>query len=169
IQIRNNFKVYLPRKGKDVKVFWLFNHLKTGEYYHYPHIIRLGNQLCYLSGGKIVERDKGKTFLIIVSFNKPELAQENYEKRWQIETCFRAMKTSGFNIEKTHLNQIDRVEKLLLLVMIAFVWCYTVGIYLNDEVKKIEIKAHGREAKSIFKYGLDYICQVLLNHSDKQN
>lgn len=168
IRIRNNFKVYVPRKNKEVKAFWLFNHLSIGEYYNYPHIIRLGNQLCYLSGEKIIEKDKGRTFLIIVSFNKPEYAKENYAKRWQIETCIKAMKTSGFNIEKTHLNQIDRVEKLLLLVMIAFVWSYKVGIYLNAQVRKIEVKAHGRKAKSIFKYGLDYICQVLLNPNNKE-
>ncbi len=106
--------------------------------------------------------------LSIVSFNKPELAKENYAKRWQIETCFRAMKTSGFNVEKTHLNQIDRVEKLLLLVMIALVWCYKVGIHLNEQVRKIVVNNHGRKAKSIFKYGLDYICQVLLSPNNKE-
>ncbi len=32
--------------------------------------------------------------------------------------CFNAMKSSGFDIENTHLNKIDRIEKLILLVMI---------------------------------------------------
>ncbi len=163
IRIRNNFRVFVPEKGKEVKASWLFNHLKMGEYYIYPKIVRLGSQLCYLSGEKIIEKDKGKTFLIIVSFNKPEAGKEQYAKRWQIETCFRAMKTSGFNIEKTHLTQVDRIEKLLLLVMIAFIWCYKTGIYIDEYVRKVKIKAHGRKAKSLFKYGLDYICQVFLN------
>ncbi len=157
----------MPRKNKEEKVLWLFNHLKVGQYYTYPHILRLGNQWCYLSGERIIEKGKGQTFMIIISFNKPEQAKEYYAKRWQIETCFKAMKTSGFNIEKTHLNQIHRVEKLLLLVMVAFIWCYRVGIYLDTKVKKIRVKAHGRKAKSLFKYGLDYICQILLNQNNE--
>jgi len=72
------------------------------------------------------------------------------------------MKGSGFNLEATHLNKIERVEKLVLLVMIAFVWCYKVGIYRHEQ-NPIKIKKHGRKAKSIFKYGLSYIASYLLN------
>lgn len=46
--------------------------------------------------------------------------------------CFKAMKSSGFDIEKTHLQDIQRIEKLVLLIMIAFVWCYKVDIYLHQ-------------------------------------
>lgn len=165
IRIRNNFKVYLPRKGKELKVSWLFNTLKMNEYYSYPHIVKIGNQLCYLSGEKIIEKGKGKSFLIIISFNQPEEAKDYYAKRWQIETCFKAMKSSGFNIEKTHLKEIERVEKLVLLVMIAYLWCYKVGIHIDENIKKIKQKKHGRNAKSFVKYGLDYISQVLLNYN----
>ena len=45
-------------------------------------------------------------FLIIVWFNKPEKALQVYKEAWQIEMCFKAMKSSGFDIEKTHLQDI---------------------------------------------------------------
>ena len=163
IRIRNNFKIFLPHKNKEIKVSWLFNSLKTGEFLHYRRIIRMGTQLCYISGCKVNCKDNRTGFLIIVSFNKPEQAQINYKDRWQIETCFRAMKTSGFDIEKTHLQNIERIEKLILIVMIAFVWCYKTGIFIHENIKKIEIKKHGRKATSIFKCGLSYIANVLLN------
>jgi hypothetical protein len=76
--------------------------------------------------------------------------------------CFKAMKSSGFDIEKTHLTKPDRIEKLILLLMIAFVWCYKVGIHLH-QLKPIKIKKHGRKAITIFKYGLNYIANYLLN------
>jgi hypothetical protein len=41
------------------------------------------------------------------------------------------MKSSGFDIEKTHLQDIQRIEKLILLEMIAFVWCYKIGKQLH--------------------------------------
>ena len=67
--------------------------------------------------------------------------------------CFKALKSSGFDLENTHLTDIDRIQKLVGLVMIAFIWCYKVGIYLH-EIRPIKIKIHGRKAKSIFKYGV---------------
>ena len=80
--------------------------------------------------------------------------------------CFKAMKSSGFDIEKTHLKNIERIEKLILLIMIAFVWCYKTGIYLH-QIKPIEIKKHGRKAKSIFKNGLSFIASILLNNENQ--
>lgn len=167
IRIRNNFKVFQPQKNKEVKAFWLFNHLKINQFLHYHKIVRIGTQLCYISGSRVKSKNGKPEFLIIVSFNKPDQAQINYKQRWQIETCFRAMKSSGFDIEKTHLNEIQRIEKLVLLIMIAFVWCYKTGIYLHEKVRKIPIKKHGRKAKSIFKYGLSFIANVLANPSNQ--
>ena len=165
IRIRKNFMVYLPDKNKTVKAFWLFNDLKVGQYKEYHKIISLNGELCYISGCKLY---KGE-FLILISFNKPQQAKEDYKQRWQIEMCFKAMKSSGFDIEKTHLQEIERIEKLILLVMIAFVWCYKVGIYLHLNIKPITIKKHGRKAKTIFKYGLDYIANTLLNALNQTN
>jgi len=76
--------------------------------------------------------------------------------------CFKAMKSSGYDLEKTHLQDIERLEKLILMVTIAFIWCYKTGIYLHA-IKAIPIKNHGRKAKSIFKYGLSVVANVLLN------
>ncbi|QMU62944.1 MAG: IS4 family transposase [Flavobacteriaceae bacterium] len=168
IRIRNNFKVELPDKNKTIKVFHLFNPHKINEFVYYPKIVRVNGQLCFLSGCKLYPKNGKPDFLIIVSFNAPDKAFEQYKERWQIEMCFKAMKASGFDIENTHLQDIKRIEKLVLLVMMAFVWCYKVGIYLH-QIKPIKIKKHGRMAKSIFKYGLDYIASVLLNPVNQNN
>jgi hypothetical protein len=168
IRIRSNFKVFLLHKNKEIKVSHLFNRFKINEFTYYNKIVRINGQLCYLSGCKLNNRNAKQEFLIIVSFNKPEKAQEYYQKRWQIEMCFKAMKSSGFDIEKTHLQDIQRIEKLILLVMIAFVWCYKVGIYLH-QINPITIKKHGRKAKSIFKYGLNFLAGILLNNQSQPN
>jgi len=161
IRIRNNFTFYSYQKQSEIKVFRLFNNLKVGEFYHYPKIVELHGQRCYLSGTKTIDRKGKMEFLIIVSFNKPEQAMEYYKQRWQIETLFRGLKSSGFNIEDTHVTDLDRLEKLFSLTMIAFVWCYKIGDHLDDNVKRIIIKQHGRRAVSVFKYGLDYLSKFL--------
>ncbi|GAA3563741.1 IS4 family transposase [Snuella lapsa] len=113
IRIRNNFKVFLPHKNKTIKASHLFNRFKVNEFVHYNKIVRVNGALCYLSGCKLGNNSRKQDFLIIVSFNKPEKAQQDYKQRWQIEMCFKAMKSSGFDIEKTHLKDIDRIEKLI--------------------------------------------------------
>jgi len=162
IRIRNNFKIYSYQKKAVIKAFWLFNNLKVGEFYHYPKIVELHGQKCYLSGSKTIDRNGKMEFLIIVSFNKPEQAMAYYKQRWQIETLFRGLKSSGFNIEDTHVTDLERLEKLFSLTMIAFIWCYKIGDYLDENIRKIEIKKHGRRAISVFKYGLDYLSKCLL-------
>ncbi len=78
------------------------------------------------------------------------------------------MKSSEFDVEKTHLTKINRIEKLVLLIIIAFVWCYKVGIHLH-KIKPIKIRKHGRKAITIFKYGVNYITNCLLNVLNQGN
>lgn len=149
LRIRNNFYVIDPRKQTRVKAEWLFMGLKVG-------------QNIFLH--KIFKNKEGKPELqLIISFIKPQNAIESYKQRWQIESAFRALKTSGFNIEDTHLTDINRIDKLLAIVLIAFLWAYRDGIYVHQNIKAIKIKPHGRKAKSIFKYGLEYITAILIN------
>ena len=126
-------------------------------------IVSLNGQLCYLPGSKEKDKDGNHELQLIISFNKAEDALEIYKERWQIETAFRALKTSEFSIEDTHLTEIDRIEKLFALVMVAFTCAYVVGDYLHRCIKPIPIKKHGNKAKSLFKHGLTYIASVLLN------
>ena len=67
-------------------------------------------EYCYLSATVTQKRGQKPELLIIISYNKNEESLLNYRERWQIETCFKAMKSSGFDIENTHLQNLDRVE-----------------------------------------------------------
>ena len=163
IRIRDNFWVMNPKSGSHFKATWLFSDLKLNQTKFLHSIYYVNNQLCYLSASKIKNKEGKPEYQIIISFCKPEIAQKIYKERWQIETAFRAIKTSGFNIEDTHLTEIERIEKLVAIVTIAFTWAYLIGIYLHEQVKPIRILNNGKRAKSFFKYGLTYIATSLLN------
>ena len=98
---------------------------------------------------------------VIISYNQPKDSVETYRRRWQIETMFKAMKSAGFNMEDTHLTDPERVSKLLMMVMIAFVWCYNIGELVHRKIKPLRILKHGRKEKSIIRYGLDIVADYL--------
>jgi len=163
IRIRDNFWVLNPKTGKQFKATWLFCDLKLNQNKFLYSIYYVNNQLRYLSASKIKNKEGNPEFQIVISFCKPEIAQKTYKDRWQIETAFRAIKTSGFNLDDTHLADIERIEKLVALVIIAFCWAYLVGIYLHENIKPIRLLNNGKRAKSFFKYGLTFIATLLLN------
>jgi hypothetical protein len=52
--------------------------------------------------------------------------------------------------------------------MIAFVWCYKIGTYPH-QINPIKIKKHGRRAKSVFKYGLTFLANILLSSKNQDD
>ena len=134
--------------------------LQLNQFVFHRKIVRVNDQLCYISGSKVMSKEGKPELQVIISFNEPEESKSLYKQRWQIESAFKALKSSGFNIEDTHLTEMDRIEKLLSLLLIAFVWSYKIGLYLNT-LKPISVKKHGRKAYSYFKFGLNSLAKVI--------
>ena len=65
--------------------------------------------------------------MIIVTQRMVESAIVDYGKRWGIETLFGILKSRGFNLEETHLREIERLSKLVALLTVAMVWAIRVG------------------------------------------
>jgi hypothetical protein len=53
--------------------------------------------------------------------------------------------------------------------MIAFVWCYKIGDYIDSSIKPIKIKKHGSRTVSIFRYGLDYLSRTMITKINNLN
>ena len=167
VRVRENFWVDSPSSGKRFKVSWMFNGLKNDESRFLHKIYYVNKQACYLSASRVKGHDGKPELQVIISYNKPQDSLEFYKRRWQIETMFRAMKSAGFNLEETHLTDLNRIEKLILMVMVAFTWCYNIGELVHRQLKPIRILTHGRKEKSIFRYGLDIVAEFLMRGRNK--
>ena len=88
------------------------------------------------------------------------------KRRWEIETLFKVLKSQGFDFEATHLAELDRIETLLVLLAIAFCWVHLLGEWLHEQ-KPIPIKSHHRPAIRIFRYGLNWLREILFNITEK--
>ena len=97
-------------------------------------------QACYLSGSKIKDKDGKPELQILVSYCDAKEALEMYRKSWQVETLFKGLKSSGFDIEGSHVRDRGRMSNLFSIIMIAYVWCYLVGIYIHENIKPIKVQ-----------------------------
>lgn len=156
IRIKSNFTLV---NGKQVGT--MFRNCKLQEEKTFKKKYRICGQQLYLSGTRLKD-----DYLIIVTPQKPNDALTVYAKRWEIETLFGCLKTRGFNFEDTHLTKKDRVNTLFTLLTISFCWAHMAGEWLH-EIKPIKIKKHGRMAQSLFRYGLDFLKNILFNISEK--
>ena len=56
-----------------------------------------------------------------------------YARRWEIETLFECLKTRGFNLEETHITDLDKVERMLSVLAIAYCWAYKIGVWRCEQ------------------------------------
>jgi transposase len=122
------------------------------------HSIDLWGLSLYVS---IEKRKAAKEQMIVVSNFKFENPLGMYRRRWEIETMFGCLKTRGFRMEDTHITDPDKIEKVVFVLAIAFCWAYRTGD-IQDQIQAIEVKTHGRKARSLFREGLNLIRRAIL-------
>jgi transposase len=81
---------------------------------------------------------KTKDGLVVICSNvqKPEKILKTYKKRWNIERCFKNMKTQGLNLENTHMTSLDRLMKLMAVVSVAILLASLLGLNQKCPFKK---------------------------------
>ncbi|MGA7955274.1 MAG: IS4 family transposase [Gloeobacterales cyanobacterium] len=156
IRIRESDKLDNGRQALKAKV--VFSSLKVGQQQVLRHRRRVWGHWVYVSALRL---EDGK-LLIIVTHHRPQQAIADYGRRWAIETLFGCLKSRGFCLEATHLKDRERLSRMIALLTIALCWAFRTGEWLAQQ-KPIKIKKHGRKAKSIFRYGFDYLRRILLN------
>jgi transposase len=155
IRVKQNSIVEIGENGGKLPIGRLRKWLGWKKVINYP--VNLWGLSLYVS----IEKRKGAKEQMIVVSNFPfEEALGMYRRRWEIETMFGCLKTRGFRMEDTHITDPDKIEKVLFVLAIAFCWAYRMGD-IQDQIKAIEIKTHGRKARSLFREGLNLIRRAI--------
>lgn len=148
-------------RGVFVKAKQLLRSLPVG------HEINLGKRILgknskdyhYLSACKC---PKTAELLVVVHSDDIKSPCNLYKYRWQIETMFKAFKSSGFNMQDTHITDSLRLETLFSIMAIAFTIAYDIGDEYEKEHPQ-KIKKHGYKSKATFRIGLDLILNWSIN------
>lgn len=128
IRIKQNQLVNFGDHKKKLKEF--FEHLNCKETRHLYHM--LDDPRLFIVGKKV-----GGEFLIILSNVRDEKrVLQTYRQRWDVERLFKNMKTQGFNLENTHMKDLSRLSKLMVLVTVSILLCAIVGLTMTCPFKK---------------------------------
>ena len=76
-----------------------------------------------------------------------------YRRRCWIEEMFGDLKTNGFDLEATHLNQILRLSRLTLAVVLLYVWLLAFGARLIKSGRRHLVDRNERRDLSLFRIG----------------
>lgn len=159
-RIRENHT--LTHGRQTLKVSVVFQDLQPGQHKVLRDKRRLWGQWVYIAALRLDDH----SLLVVATQCAPQSAITDYAKRWSIETLFGIFKTRGFCLASTHLTDAERLSKLLALLSLALCWVFLTGEWLH-QLKPLAIKKHGRKAKSLFRYGFDYLRNIMLNLEQK--
>ncbi|AFM02838.1 transposase family protein [Bernardetia litoralis DSM 6794] len=138
--------------------------VQKAEHLHqaYPNGITLSNRLVdgivgnvYIGTGK-----DGELLFLFGNLAAPTLPKY-YERRWTIESFFQNLKGRGFNLKITHLQNSEKLKKLIACVSLAYAFCSNTGLYEHRKIQKIKNKNHGRKSTSFARKGIDIIRDLL--------
>jgi len=162
---RINFQMRLRKatlvrnaRGKLVHAWRLFASTRVNRMLVIPEARQMWGMELFLSGCYLGD---GEWLILVSPEYSPEPAKE-YKQRWGIETLFGALKSRGFNLEDTRVQDPERISRLLALLAIAFTWAFVVGQW-QAAVKELKLKKHGYPPKSIFRLGLNLLCRLVTN------
>lgn len=145
-------------RGQLVQAWRLFAATRINQMLVIPEARQMWGMELFISGCRL----KDGEWLILVSSEFRPKPSEEFKKRWGIETLFGALKSRGFNLEDTRLQDPERISRLLALLAIAFTWAFVVGQW-QAAVKELKLKKHGYPPKSVFRLGLNMLCRLVTN------
>ncbi len=160
IRIKEGHKVKVGRGEKKVKELFGSLGLNQHNFYQTKKTI-YGYQYLFLVAIRLKDE-----YLILATNINQEKALGFYKRRWEIETLFSAYKIRGFNMEATHMSENKKIDSLIAILSLAFVWCHTVGEWLNEK-KPIKTLKHGNLAKSLFLYGFEYLDEIFTHYNER--
>jgi hypothetical protein len=112
----------------------------------------------------------GASEIVAVMSNRPagRSRLREYAQRMDIDESFRDDKSGGFDLEHTRLQHPERLERLLLAVALATLWCHELGeqVLENGEALRRQIDPGAARELSLFQLGLRWLRRCLANALD---
>lgn len=98
-------------------------------------------------------KDEAEPLYLVSNLSLAEEAIKYYQKRFRIETFFSDQKSRGFNIQKSHLEDPQRLSRLLIASCLAYIWIVYLGSLCKTDGWQSIIHRKSRCDLSLFQLG----------------
>jgi len=97
---------------------------------------------------------------LLVSDLAAERLPDIYLKRWRIESTFRDLKSYGSDLEASRMEDLERFDRLLLILALSYGWAVRVGHWL-DQTGQRHLVDRGRTPKqSAYRLGRYHLAHL---------
>jgi Transposase DDE domain len=100
---------------------------------------------------------------LVSNMTSVQRACDWYRKRMHIETFFSDQKSRGFQLDRSHLSDPERVQRLMFAAGLAYLWVLDLGTVAHEDDWLPVIHRSHRCDLSLFQLGLRLL-DYLLNH-----
>ena len=102
-------------------------------------------------------KDEAEPLYLVSNLSFAEEAIKYYKKRFRIETFFSDQKSRGFNIQKSHIENPQRMSRLLIASCLAYIWIVYLGSLCKTDGWQSIIHRKSRCDLSLFRLGLQLL------------
>jgi hypothetical protein len=102
-------------------------------------------------------QDEAEPLYLVSNLSSAEEAIQYYKKRFRIETFFSDQKSRGFNIQKSHIEDPQRLSRLLIASCLAYIWIVYLGSLCKSDGWQDVIHRRNRCDLSLFRLGLQLL------------
>lgn len=145
----------------------------------YAEILVHGDFVCYFVVLPNQSSKPDEPFLyLITNLDQPDQAGQFYKERWTIESCFKHLKSNGFDLESQGFTAPHKIEILTSVLVLMYGIAIFEGILVKNNpdkkqvVKQYKVIKNGQQtilqypAKSIFRIGLTRLEQLFTSIND---
>ena len=106
--------------------------------------------------------DKGakEAWLIVSDLPDPTILPKIYAKRWAIESTFRDLKSYGFDLEASRIKNMERFNRLLIGITLAYGWAARIGHSLDQSDQRHLVDRGTKDKLSVYRMGRDWLLHL---------
>jgi hypothetical protein len=127
----------------------------------YPHAVLTRDSAYPTHLVALWQASHQEPWLLATNVTCPGLAVHLYERRMWIEEMFGDMKDNGFDLQVTHLRDVDRLNRPTLAVCLLFVWFIAVGVAITQLGLASLVDRKDRPDLRFFRRGFDFLDRIL--------
>lgn len=109
------------------------NSIPKNSFFYAPEIYMTEKRFGMVNFVAYHEQEYEDPLFLVSNLDYPPLIIQYYKRRFRIETLFGNMKSRGFNIHKTKVQNPDIINGLILIVSWAYIWLVHLGRFAKKQ------------------------------------